>query len=94
MRPVLLTRATDNRPNLALIGEQSGNGSAYHQTLKMRQARTRSASASAAQTTSVGEWLHPLGGTDSGFVAAGAARIAYAIDCKQKQKRPRVDRGL
>jgi hypothetical protein len=90
-------KSYDNRPNLAFIGEQSGNGSAYHQTLAMRQARTRIASASAAQTTSVGELLRPPTGVDTGFAAAGAAkgiRIAYATDFKQKQKRPRIDRGL
>jgi hypothetical protein len=59
----------------------------------MRQARTTSASASAAQTTSVGETLRQPDGTGADFAAAGNAgvlHIAYAIDYKQKQKRPRM----
>jgi hypothetical protein len=43
----------------------------YGQTLAIRQARTTSASASAAQTTSVGELFRMPGGKDAGFAAAG-----------------------
>jgi hypothetical protein len=82
-------------PNLAFIGEQSGNGRTYHQTIAVRQARTRSANTSAVQTISVVESLRAC--VETAFAAAGAAgviRITYAIDWEQKQKRPRIDRGL
>src|SRR3954468_20061097 len=95
----LLSRAagarSEHRPSLAGRSEQSENGPDDHQILKIRVARTSSASASARQTSPAGA-LPRGAGSDRGFAATAAAsglRIVTPLPFDGKTKAP-DHRGL
>jgi len=86
---VLLIGGRRIAANLAFIGEQSGNGGAGHQTLAIRKARKRSESASAVQTTALGERARATAGREALAAAAAAGierMIFYATYSRCKKK--------
>src|SRR5260370_15850854 len=64
---------SEHRPVLAVRSEQSGNGRADHQILAIRQARARSASTRARQTSSTGASSRLPAGNDAFLAATEAA---------------------